>query len=264
MSARARRFTIVAVCAALALAGAGVVHAYWTVSSNPGGNGRASAGSLPSAATPSGSLAGRTATITWAQSIVMGSQLGQLAGGGYAVTRYAESSPATPIVVGGACAGNVTGASDPLSCAEPSLPTGRWRYTVTPTLYNWAGGMSAQSASIAVAPDPPTSVALTNGGGTGNAYINATNDANLTFDVVLPPTSLASDTVTLALTDGSTTRTATAAGITGGGTRTFTGIDASSLPTARSRSRPRHRVATATRRVRRRSCARRTPLPRRL
>ena len=196
MSVRSRRFAIVVACAVLALAGAGVVHAYWTAGSNPGGNGRASAGSLPSAATPSGSLIGRNATVSWAQSIVMGSPLGQLTGGGDAVTRYAESAPATPIVVGGTCAGNVSGASDPLSCGEPSLPTGRWRYSATPTLYSWIGGMSAQSASVVVAPDPPTSVALTNGGGTGNAYINATNDANLAFNVVLPATSLASDTVT--------------------------------------------------------------------
>ncbi len=227
MSTRCRRFTIVTACAVLALAGAGVVRAYWTAGSNPGGNGRASAGSLPSAAIPSGSLIGRNATVSWAQAIVMGSPLGQLAGGGYAVTRYAESAPATPILVGGTCSGNISGAPDPLSCAEPSLPTGRWRYTVTPTLYSWVGGMSAQSASVAVAPDPPASVALTNGGGTGNAYINASNDLNLAFDVVLPATSLASDTITLTLTDGSTIRTLTAAGITGGGTRTFAGIDAS-------------------------------------
>ena len=160
---------------------------------------------------------------------MVGSPLGQLAGGGYTVTRYAESAPATPIATGGTCAGSVSGASDPISCTEPSLPTGRWRYTATPTLYSWVGGASAQSTSLVIAPDAPTSVALTNGGGTGNAYINATNEASLTFDVALPSTSLASDAVTLSLTDGSTTVTATAAGIDGGGTRTFTGIDASGL-----------------------------------
>ena len=213
----------------VALAGAGVVHAYWSTGSNPGGNGRASDGSLPTVAAPAASLAGRNATVSWAQSSVKNSPLGQLAGGSYTVTRYAESAPTTPIASSGACAGSVSGASDPLSCAEPSLPTGRWRYTVTPTLYNWAGAASAQSTSVVIAPDAPISVALTNGGGTGSAYINVTNQGSLTFDVALPSTSLTSDTVTLSLSDGSTTVTATAAGIDGGGTRTFTGMDASGL-----------------------------------
>jgi hypothetical protein len=181
------------------------------------------------AATPTASLVGRDATVSWAQSIVVGSPLGQLAGGSYTVTRYAESAPTTPIAVGGSCAGTVSGASDPISCTEPSLPTGRWRYTATPTLDSLVGSASAQSASLVIAPDAPISLALTNGGGTGNAYINATNEASLTFDVMLPSTSLASDAVTLSLTGGSTTVTATAAGITGGGTRTFTAIDASGL-----------------------------------
>ncbi len=91
------------------------------------------------------------------------------------------------------------------------------------------GGASAQSTSLVIAPDAPASVTLANGGGVGGAYVNATNEASLTFDVALPSTSLASDTVTLALTDGSTTVTATAAGIAGGGTRVFTGIDVSGL-----------------------------------
>ena len=220
---------IVAAVAAVALSVAGVVGAYWSTGSDPGGNGHASAGSLPMAATPTASPASRDATVSWTQSIVLGSRLGQLAGGGYAVTRYAESFPTTPILGGGSCAGTISGASDPLGCTDPSLPTGRWRYTATPTLYNWVGGASAQSASLVIAPDAPASVALTNGGGTGNAYVNATNAASLTFDVVLPTTSLASDIVTLTLTDGSTTVTATAAGIAGGGTRSFTAVDGSSL-----------------------------------
>ncbi len=224
-----KRCMAVVALALVALAGAGVVHAYWSTGSNPGGNGRASDGSLPTVAAPAASLAGRAATVSWAQSLVAGSPLGQLAGGGYTLTRYAESAPATPIASGGTCAGDVSGASDPLSCTEPSLPTGRWRYTVTAKLYNWAGAASAQSTSVVIAPDAPISVALTNGGGTGSTYINVTNQASLTFDVALPSTSLTSDTVTLSLTDGSTTVTTSAAGINGGGTRTFTSIDASGL-----------------------------------
>ena len=226
---RSRRVTTLCAAAVFTLAAASIVGGFWSAGSVPGGNGNASAGSLPTAATPAASLAGRDATVTWAQSTVVGSPLGQLSSGAYTIMRYAESAPTIPIAAGGSCAGDQSGASDPLSCTEPSLATGRWLYTVTPKLYSWIGGESAQSASVVIAPDAPLSVALTNGGGNGNAFINAVNQTGLSFAVVLPSTSLASDTVNLFLTDGSTTVTATAGGIAGGGTLTFTGIDASGL-----------------------------------
>jgi len=229
MRARSRRFTVVCGAGAAALVVAGAVGAFWAVGSEPGGNGHASVGSLPAAAIPTSSLAGRNATLSWAQSTVLGSPLGQLAGGGYAIARYAESDPSTSISAGGSCSGSVSGGSDPLSCTELSLPTGRWRYAATPLLYSWVGVEGPQSTSLVIPPSRPTSLTFTNGGGNGNAFINATNDASLTFAVVLPTTSLAGDTVTLALTDGTTTVTATADGIDGGGTRTFSGIDASGL-----------------------------------
>jgi len=204
--------------------------AYWTSASATGGNGRGDIGTLGTGATPSAALVGRTATVSWSQTVVAGSRLGSLASGGYTVRRYAVSAPSTPITPGASCSGSITGGADPLSCSESSLPTGRWLYTETPTYYLWVGGESAQSTSIAVAPDAPTSVTLTNGGGTGNAFVNAANASSLSFDVVLPSTSLASDTVHLSVSDGTTTLNATTqAGIAGGGTRTFAGIDASTL-----------------------------------
>ncbi|MGZ4333577.1 MAG: beta strand repeat-containing protein [Gaiellaceae bacterium] len=225
-----RRLTLVAVVVAVACVCAGSALAYWTANSASGSNGRSTIGSLGQGATPSVSLAGRTATVSWAQTIVQGSQLGSLASGGYTVRRYAVSAPGTPIAPGTACSSTLTGAADPLSCAESSLPTGRWLYTVTPTYYLWTGGTSSQSTAVTVAPDAPTSVALTNGGGTGNAFVNAANASSLSFDVVLPTTSLANDTVHLTVSDGSSTVTATTqAGIAGGGTRTFSSINTSSL-----------------------------------
>ena len=229
MRLRSRRITLICAAVGVALVVAGAVGAFWTVLSDPGGNGHASVGSLPAAATPTTSLAGRDATVSWAQSVVVGTPLGQLTGGAYTITRYAASAPTTPIPAGGSCAGAVSGASDPISCTEPSLPSGRWLYTATPMLYSWVGVESAQGTGVAIAPDAPVSVALTNGAGTGNAYISGPNETSLTFDVVLASTSLASDTVTLSLTDGTTIVTATEAGIAGGGTRTFSGIDASGL-----------------------------------
>ena len=227
--ARRRRLIAIGSVAAALFGVAGVVGAYWSAGSNPGGNGHALAGALPTAATPSVSLSGRTATVSWAQSSVNGSSLGQLPSGGYSVTRYAEADPGTPIAPGGTCAGVLSGTSDPLSCMESGLATGRWTYTVTPLLYSWTGGESTPSPSAIIAPDRPASVTLTNGGGAGGAFINTTNQSSLSFAVVLLATSLASDTATLTLTDGSQTVIATAAGIDGGGTLTFTGVDASAL-----------------------------------
>jgi len=227
---RSRRFWVLVAALVVACACAAGALAYWTSGSSTGGNGRGDIGTLGTGATPSASLVGRTATVSWSQTVIAGSRLGSLASGGYTVRRYAASAPSTPITPGASCSGSITGAADPLSCSESSLTTGRWLYTVTPTYYLWTGAESPQSTFVAVVPDAPTSVTLTNGGGTGNAFVNAANAASLSFSVVLPATSLASDTVHLSVSDGSTTVNATTqAGIAGGGTRSFTGVNASSL-----------------------------------
>ncbi len=228
---RAGRRFVVVVGAVLALGlGAAGAYAYWTSTSSSGSNGRGDIGALGQGATPSVSVAGRTVTVSWAQTLVSGSPLGSLASGGYTVRRYAQSAPGTPITPGTACSGSITGSANPLSCAETALTTGRWLYTATPTYFLWTGTESAQSAAATVVPDAPTSLTLTNGGGTGSAFVNAANAASLSFNVVLPSTSLASDTVHLSVSDGTTTINATTqAGIAGGGTRNFTGVNASTL-----------------------------------
>ncbi|HVN62441.1 MAG TPA: hypothetical protein VMT59_14370 [Gaiellaceae bacterium] len=227
---RSRRFWVLVAALVVACACAAGALAYWTSGSSTGGNGRGDIGTLGTGATPSASLVGRTATVSWSQTVIGGSRLGSLASGGYTVRRYAASAPSTPITPGASCSGSITGAADPLSCSESSLTTGRWLYTVTPTYYLWTGAESPQSTFVAVVPDAPTSVTLTNGGGTGNAFVNAANASSLSFSVVLPATSLASDTVHLSVSDGSTTVNATTqAGIAGGGTRSFTGVNASTL-----------------------------------
>ncbi len=223
---RALLVGLVVVAAGVCVAGA---LAYWTSGSSSGSNGRGDIGSLGTGSTPAASVAGRAVTVSWAQTIVAGTTLGSLASGGYTVQRYAQSAPATPIAPGASCAGTISGAPDPLSCTESSLPTGRWLYSVTPTYYLWTGAVSSQSAAATVAPDAPTSVTLTNGGGTGNAFVNAANASSLSFDVVLPATSLTGDTVHLSVSDGSGTVAVTAAGITGGGTRSFSAVNVSSL-----------------------------------
>lgn len=99
-----------------------------------------------------------------------------------------------------------------------------------PALGAWRGPQSANSNTIAVAPNAPSSVSLANGGGAGNAYINATNKASLSFNVAVPSTSLSSDTITLTLSDGTTTITNTAhPAVDGATTVAITGVNAAAL-----------------------------------
>ena len=185
MSGRRSRSAVVFGIVIAAFAVAGIVGAFWSAGSGPGGNGHAVAGSLPKGATPSGSLVARDATITWAQSNVAGSLLGQLAGGGYTVARYAENDLTTAIAAGGSCAGTHSGPADPMSCTESSLATGRWSYTVTPVLYSWIGIESAGSTSLVIAPDAPLSIALTNGAGTGTVTLGdaSTGGSNVAWRI---------------------------------------------------------------------------------
>ena len=81
-SVRSRRVAVAAGIVVAAFCVAGLVGAFWSAGSGPGGNGHALAGRLPTSAVPSASVTSRAATVTWAQSTVDGSLLGQLAGGG--------------------------------------------------------------------------------------------------------------------------------------------------------------------------------------
>jgi hypothetical protein len=83
---------------------------------------------------------------------------------------------------------------------------------------------AATSTADATPPAGPTAVALANGGGDGDAWINAANAASVSVAVTLPAGSLASDTITVTLTSGSGSVSKTASG--GAGTVTVTGIDA--------------------------------------
>lgn len=100
---------------------------------------------------------------------------------------------------------------------------------------NASGGTTSLTSTFTkdtVAPATPTSVTLANGGGTGNAYINAGNVSSVSYTVV-EPTSVndaTTDTVTVTLSDGTQQVTGTASGLgSGGGSVTVSGINASSL-----------------------------------
>jgi hypothetical protein len=81
----------------------------------------------------------------------------------------------------------------------------------------------------ATPPGTPTAISLTNGGGAGNAYVNAANAGSLSVSVTLPAGSLATDSVKLTISNGSNNVTATKAGSAGAGTITFTGLNVSGL-----------------------------------
>jgi Bacterial Ig domain len=87
----------------------------------------------------------------------------------------------------------------------------------------FSGTMTA--VADATAPTQPTSIALANGGGAGNAYINSGNASSLSVSVTLAAGWLSTDTVTLTLQSGASIITRTAQ--PSSGTVTFTGIDVS-------------------------------------
>jgi hypothetical protein len=97
------------------------------------------------------------------------------------------------------------------------------------------GGLeSLDSATVgatadAVAPTLPTTVSLANGGGQGSAYVNLANRASVSVTVTLPASALASDTVTVVVSQGAGSVTATVPGQTGASNVTITGLNTTAL-----------------------------------
>ena len=84
---------------------------------------------------------------------------------------------------------------------------------------------TVNATADATAPGAPTSIALANGGGTGNAYVNAANTSSLSVSVTLPAGLLTTDTVTLTLSKGGSSVVTTHAGTNGAGTFTVSGLN---------------------------------------
>lgn len=126
--------------AATALALASPAVGAW--SAGVGGSGAAAARTMPAGNTPNGSASiGVGVTVTWAASTFSGGP----AVPGYVIRRFNNVTQAEATVLS-ACSGIVTGTS----CLESGVPTGTWRYTVTPAAGTWRGGQSAQSAAVTV------------------------------------------------------------------------------------------------------------------
>jgi hypothetical protein len=88
---------------------------------------------------------------------------------------------------------------------------------------------TATGTADATPPGQPTTISLANGGGAGNAYINLANEGSLSVSVGLPAGSLATDQVTLTLSNGASSVTRTASATAGAGTVTISSINVSSL-----------------------------------
>jgi hypothetical protein len=81
----------------------------------------------------------------------------------------------------------------------------------------------------ATPPGMPTSVALANGGGAGNAYVNGGNASSISVSVTLAANSLTTDTVTITVSNGGNSVITTRAGTNGAGTITVTGLNVAGL-----------------------------------
>jgi hypothetical protein len=97
------------------------------------------------------------------------------------------------------------------------------------------GGLeSLDSATVGatadtIAPTLPTTVSLANGGGQGSAYVNLANRASVSVTVTLPASALASDTVTVVVSQGAGSVTNTVPGRVGAGVVTVSGLDTTTL-----------------------------------
>lgn len=125
------------------------------------GSGTGATETLGAGQQPSGSANGRTVSLNWTQTAFHGGVLGSFTGGGYVIRRY-PTGGATAVVPSGACGATVSGGGASLSCTEPNVPFGLWRYSVGPVLgAPWTGAESPRSTDVRVAPDAPTGVTAT-------------------------------------------------------------------------------------------------------
>jgi hypothetical protein len=133
----------------------------------------------------------------------------------------------------GAAGGTCTGSLSTSSCTDSLSTGGTYTYRIIAHFRSWTTPSNERTVTVALGGGPaaPTTVALANGGGVGNAYINDANEANLSVEVGLPASSVATNTVHVVITDGAAHSTVdkTTAATTGAGTATVTGIDASGL-----------------------------------
>jgi hypothetical protein len=129
---------VAAVLIALVSAAAG---AAWSVSRTGNGATGSKTISTTAPAAPTGSVSSHDVTVTWTAShFVDGTNVPS-----YIVKRYDAITNVLQTTLA-ACSGNVAATS----CVEHSVPTGSWKYTVTPAAGGWRGTESPKSATVVV------------------------------------------------------------------------------------------------------------------
>jgi hypothetical protein len=146
------------------VAGLGTGTAYASWGGAGAGSGAVKAAQLPTATAPSASASVHSVTVTWPAATIGGQNVA-----GYTVKRY--NTAGTAQTVGAGCSGTISG----LTCTEAAVPSGTWRYTVTPVQGAWTGSESSQSSSVAV-----QSPGLSFTSSTTVTSLPATLNANLT------------------------------------------------------------------------------------
>ena len=146
----------------------GVAFAYFGGTSTPGGNGAAAATTVAAGATPTISTPDpSTVTVSWAASTLATGR----AVTGYVVKRY-DAATLTAQTILTTCTGIIA----TTTCTENNLPTGQWRYSITPSFAaNWLGVEGAKSAAVSTTEKdvtPPVNV-ITSTVVTGQSFKNA-------------------------------------------------------------------------------------------
>lgn len=191
----------------------------WLTSGGGGGNAKAlsmSQGPQPTTSTVVAPV--QNVTVSWNAVTLGGTTID-----GYNIARYNTDTSAV-VAIGSACSGLIAS----VSCIENSVSAGRWQYTIIPKESNWLGTESTKSAVLTIVA-PPTSTAVSNGGGVNSVYVNITNRASVSVRVTLPATSRSTDTVHVKITNGANNISGTIAALTGAGNVTVTGLNTTAL-----------------------------------
>jgi hypothetical protein len=223
-----RRFVKLILASVAVLASVATGWAYWTGSVGTG-TGSGSVGTLaaPTNVAVSPDPSTGTHTVSWDAAAVTPT----LSGITYTVERRLAADAEFGPITGGDCA--TPPSSGTLECDDTVTTSGDYYYRVVAKFRSWTAEsdpVGPVDVTVNNGPPAPVSVALANGGGIGDAYINGANASSVSVAVGLE-NSTAGDVVAVTITDAdeeTTERTATA----GGGateTVTVTGIDASAL-----------------------------------
>jgi hypothetical protein len=106
------------------------------------GSSAAKAKALGPGNVPTGSVSGHKVTVNWTAS----SYTNGGSPAGYIINRY-NAGTGVLQTIGANCSGTIAA----LTCTENGVPTGSWKYTVTPAAgNNWRGAESAKSAAVTV------------------------------------------------------------------------------------------------------------------